>query len=271
MTLPFLCGLFALLCGVALAAGAPLPVHEVVGSEFDYTATSKDSLRGLASRYGAPVEVLAAMNHLRSNSRLKAGQVLHIDNRHIPPRKLDRGIVVNVPQRMLFFFDPGEAATAYPVAVGKPTWPTHLGTFTVTRLEKDPTWIVPESIQLEMKEDGEEVKTVVPPGPNNPLGDYAIHLSIPGYLLHGTNAPWTIYSFRTHGCIRLSPKNAEALYRRVKVGDPGEIIYQRTMLAGLPDGRVFAEVDKDIYRRAPDPVQALRIMAEAGDLSARID
>lgn len=256
---------------VVHADEVPSPAHRITGEEFDYTAKARDTLRSLGARYGVSLASLSALNHLNPNIPLKAGQIVHIDNRHIPPGELERGILINVPQRMLFFFDKREVRASYPVAVGKPDWETTLGVFTVTALEKNPTWFVPESIQDEMEDNGEEVRTVVPPGPKNPLGRYAIHLSIPGYLVHGTNAPWGIYSYRTHGCIRLHPDDAEALYRDVKIGDGGAIVYRPALLAVLRDGQIFAEVNRDGYHRAPDALGTLRALAETANVTGLID
>jgi len=246
------------------------PAHQLTGGQFEYTVKRGDSLRILGTRYGVPVSVLARDNHLPLDTKLEPGMTIRIDNRHIPPAEMERGILINVPQRMLFFFETGKAS-GYPVAVGKPSWQTRLGSFKVVRLARNPTWIVPESIQLEMEENGEEVLTEVPPGPDNPLGRHAIYLSIPGYLVHGTNAPLSIYSARTHGCIRLNPADIEALYPRVKVGDTGEIVYRPAMLAVLSDGRIFVEVNRDIYHRAADPVLIIRRQAEVANASARMD
>src|SRR5713101_4858235 len=134
---------------------------------------------------------------------------------------------------MLFFFDSGKLVSSYPVAVGRPTWRTRLGSFTVTSREENPIWRVPRSIQIEMASEGEEVRTVVLPGPDNPLGRYALHLSIAGYLIHGTIAPRSIYTFQTHGCIRLHPDDIASLYPQIAVGEAGEIEYEPSLLAVL--------------------------------------
>jgi L,D-transpeptidase ErfK/SrfK len=256
---------------VAFSLTQPQPAQAITGAQFDYVVRAKDSLRSISSRFGVARNVLRNLNHLKPEDSVAPGQIVHIDNRHIPPGKIDRGLLINVPQRMLFFFDGGHAVSAYPVAVGKSDWETELGSFTVIRLEKNPTWSVPPSIQDEMEDEGLEVRDSVPPGPDNPLGNRAIHLSMPGYLVHGTNRPLSIYGFRTHGCIRLHPDDVRALYDRLKVGDPGQIVYQPALLASLPDGRVFVEVSRDVYHYGIDATLTVRHLAETANVSDRID
>jgi len=242
-----------------------------VGSEFDYTVGRGEDLVSISARCGEPETVIASSNAIKRDARLKRGQILHIDNRHIVPDALHDGIVINIPQRMLFYFEHGSLVSYYPVSLGRRTWHTPVGKFTVVGKREHPTWVVPPSIQEEMEENGEEVEAEVPPGPDNPLGDYALDLSIEGYRIHGTNAPVSIYAFRTHGCIRLHPADIEDLYKRIAIGAPGEIIYRPVMLAAADDGRVFVEANRDIYNRLPDALQELRSAAEIQNLSNRID
>ncbi|HVN29057.1 MAG TPA: L,D-transpeptidase family protein [Candidatus Binataceae bacterium] len=243
----------------------------IAGSEFDYTAARGDSLVSISARYGISEALLRQSNSLSANARLRRGQILHLDNRHLVPKPLSDGIIINIPQRMLFYFEHGALVAYYPVSLGRRSWRTPVGTFKVIGKREHPTWVVPPSIQEEMAENGDEVKTEVPPGPDNPLGDYALDLSITGYRIHGTIAPLSIYAFRTHGCIRLHPADIEDLYRRVSIGTPGEIIYTPMMLAASDDGRVFLEVDRDIYHRMPNTIEALRGMAEVRNISNQVD
>ena len=244
---------------------------QLVGSEFKHVVVRGDDLVGLSARYGISEAALARTNALKSGALLKRGQVLTIDDRHLVPKILHDGILINIPQRMLFYFEGGSLVSYYPVSLGRRSWRTPIGTFKVIGKREHPTWVVPPSIQEEMEENGEEVETEVPPGPDNPLGDYALDLSMEGYRIHGTIAPLSIYAFRTHGCIRLHPADIEDLYGRVAIGRPGEIIYNPVMLAAMPDGRIFLEVNRDIYRRAAEGLAALRASAEMQNFGDRID
>ena len=108
--------LFAALCFAANAAtpGAFASEPALVGGEFEYTVRRGDTLVGIGVRYAVDPTSLAARNGLPSNARLVAGRVLRIDDRHIVPRALDDGILVNLPQRLLFYFESGRLAGWYP-------------------------------------------------------------------------------------------------------------------------------------------------------------
>jgi L,D-transpeptidase ErfK/SrfK len=245
--------------------------NRIAGSEFNYVVERGDNLVALSARYGISEAQLEEANGIKPGARLQHGQILSIDNRHIVPKALDKGILINIPQRMLFYFERGALVSYYPVGLGRRSWRTPVGTFNVIGKREQPTWVVPPSIQDEMEENGEEVKTEVPPGPENPLGDYALDLSLEGYRIHGTIAPMSIYAFRTHGCIRLHPADIEDLYQRVAKGERGEIIYQPVMLAATGDGRIFLEVNRDMYKRGPKALEALRASAEIQNLGEHVD
>ena len=93
--------------------------------------------------------------------------------------------------------------------------------------------------------------TVMPPGPDNPLGDYWMGLSISGYGIHGTNFPWAIGRLVTHGCIRLYPEDIARLFPTIALKTPVEMIYEPVKI-GFKKGRIFTEVHPDIYSRIPD-------------------
>lgn len=249
----------------------PLTLAGVTGGEFTYAVRKGDSLASISSRFGVLEKVLARDNGLRPPYRLKIGDRLKVDNRHLIPEALPEGIVINIPQRMLFLFRDAKLAASYPVALGRHDWQTPTGSFFVAQLEKNKTWCVPPSIQEEMRRAGKPVITRVPPGPDNPLGGYWIGLSVPGYGIHATIAPASIYRMRTHGCIRLHPEDAAALYARVSLKMPVKIIYAPVLLLKLENGLILVEVNPDVYNRGRDPLRTLREVARAQGLEGRID
>ncbi len=146
-----------------------------------------------------------------------------------------------------------------------------MGPFTVIEKKENPTWNVPLSIQSEMRREGKPVITMMPPCPANPLGNYFIRLSLPNIGIHGTNAPSSICQFRTHGCIRLHPDDVCALFGGVSVGDAGRIVYEPMLMARVSDGRVFVEVHRDIYHRAPAALAQLHDVADRAARTTTID
>jgi hypothetical protein len=124
-----------------------------------------------------------------------------------------RLIVVSLEDRKLALVEDGQVKRVYTVAVGKPSTPSPIGTFTIERRVANPTY----------HHDG---KTVLP-GPGNPVGTRWMGLSIHGYGIHGTNQPKLIGKAASHGCIRMSKADLEEFYDMVAVGDTVELVGQR--------------------------------------------
>jgi L,D-transpeptidase ErfK/SrfK len=224
----------------------------IIGGETVVSAQKGDCLSAIGSRFGVDWQLVARENGFDPKKLCRAGQQFSLNNLRIVPKVIQNGIIVNVPDRMLYFFRHGELVTAFPVGLGLPQkeWQTPLGPFLIVRKTTNPTWIVPESIQREMEQKGQPVKTIVPPGEDNPLGRYALHTSLQNVLIHETIWPTTVYRWRSHGCIRISPELMEGFFGQVEKGTTGEIIYQPVSVA-VREGRVFLQVDKDIYKRIP--------------------
>jgi L,D-transpeptidase ErfK/SrfK len=249
----------------------PAP-QRLVGGVAEYVVRKNDTLRTVGARFGIDANTLAHDNQLKPGATLIAGERLRIDNRHIVPPDLDSAeLVVNVPQRMVFHRNADGSTVGYPVAVGRRDWPTPTGTFVVTELERHPTWEVPPSILEESRRAGRIQVPVVPPGPDNPLGDYWIGLSLSGIGIHATNVPSSIFRTVSHGCIRVHPDDIAQLFGRVRPGSPGRVVYQPVLMA-IQGGAAYLEVHRDVYGRVagalPDLVR--RMAADAG-VFERID
>ncbi|HLK66094.1 MAG TPA: L,D-transpeptidase [Bryobacteraceae bacterium] len=128
--------------------------------------------------------------------------------------KLARRIIVSIPDRKLAVLEGGKVVKTFPTAVGAPATPSPTGSFTIVQRLVDPTWYF----------HGQVVK----PGKANPLGTRWMGLSAGGYGIHGTNAPGSIGHNVSHGCIRMKNQDAEELFAMVSVGDPVELVAERT-------------------------------------------
>jgi L,D-transpeptidase ErfK/SrfK len=144
--------------------------------------------------------------------------------------------------RLFYFKRNGSllAVSTYPVGVGTPERPSPMGKMYITRKKHRPTWYVPASIAEDHRKKGDPLPPNVPPGPLNPLGEYALYLSAPGYLIHGTNKPASIGLRATNGCIRLYPEDIERLFQKSVVKTPVRIVNQ-PYLVGQRDGVVYLE------------------------------
>jgi len=258
----------------------PLPVGALIGDETVYLVKPGDTLKTISSQLGVSSRRLARTNRLDPAKPLLAGQKLRVNTRRIVPRMLDDGIVINIPERTLYQFRNGDLARFFPVALGKATgrldedpaaWQTPTGSFVIVSKVKDPTWYVPLSIRREMERKGQEAVRTVPPGKENPLGQYALKTSIPGIMIHGTNRPASIATFSSHGCIRVSPARMERFYQEVPLNTPGEIIYQPVKLALSDAGRVYLEVHHDVYRKLDNLEMEVRNILSRAGLDDRIN
>jgi L,D-transpeptidase ErfK/SrfK len=254
----------------AAAQGATL-YHLVTGGKQDYRVKERPSLTYLARILGLRPWVLSRQTKLKVNTRLKPGTVLKVDTSHIVPTELSQGLVINLPELLLYQFYMGVYQRRYALAVGKRTWPTPTGTYFVIDKRQNPTWNVPISIQDEMWNMGKKVLEKVPPGPNNPLGKYWIGTSADGVGIHATNRPWSVGHFVSHGCIRMLPTEIAQLFPHVEVGTLVKIIYQPVKMALTRQGRIFLEAHPDIYRKKIDYLAYVKKLAKSHQLESRLD
>ena len=246
----------------------------LTGGEIVYSIRRGDCLLLIGARFGVDWQVIARENGLDPKKPCRVGKQLIINNRKIVPKAISDGIIVNIPDKMLYFFKEGKLATSFPVGLGMPSkrWQTPTGSFVILYKEKNPTWHVPTSIQKEMEKKDEPVEEVVPPGPDNPLGRYALHTSLPGVLIHETIWPTTVYQFRSHSCIRVLPADMEGeFFDEVRASTPGETIYEPVNVAVSDDGRIFLQVDRDSYHRIVSLEEEVKAHIEERSLSDKVD
>lgn len=165
--------------------------------------------------------------------------------RFILPDAPREGIVINIAELRLYFYskktkEGRQQVVTHPLGIGREGWATPLGKARITQKVKDPSWTPPESIRQEHLEKGDPLPRVVPAGPDNPLGAYAMRLSMPGYLLHGTNKPYGVGLRVSHGCIRLFPEDIEHMFGITPSNTAVNIIYQPDK-AGMRNGQLYLE------------------------------
>lgn len=159
----------------------------------------------------------------------------------LPPRPW-KGIVINIPQRRLYFFPPARKGqprqvVTYPVSIAREGWSTPLGTTLVTAKYRDPAWLVPQRIRNERLREGEgNMPEYFPPGPDNPMGMHAVATGFKAIFIHGTNRPWGVGMRTSHGCLHLYPEDAEEFFSKVGSGTPVRIINE-PFLVGNDSGR----------------------------------
>ena len=198
-------------------------LKDIVGHIKFYKTSSDETLIDIArSNNLAFPEIMSANEEINDPWTIEEKTHILLPNRHLLPNVKREGIVVNKGDLRLYYFSSDNKVYSYPIGIGRGDWETPVGEAVVIGKKKNPYWTVPKSI---LEEEPHWPK-VVKPGPKNPLGKRAIYLSMPGYLLHGTNKPWGVGMKVSHGCIRLYPEGIEELYERVSNGDKVQIIDQ---------------------------------------------
>src|SRR5262249_3612586 len=158
---------------------------------------------------------------------------------------------------------PATKVTTHPIGIGAQGWATPIGDAKVVQKVRAPVWYPPVSVRKEHAGWGERLPSVVPAGPDNPLGEYALTLSLPSYLIHGTNKPAGVGMRSSHGCIRLYPEDIEELFGRVARGTHVRIVNQ-PVLVGWRDGELYLEVHKPLAEDTRDlDVEAEHLLVAA--------
>ena len=209
----------------------------VIGRIENYTIRPGDTLVNLAPQLGVGYVELRAANPGLHSWVPDVGGELIVPTMHILPPVERRGLVVNLgDQRLYYFPSDGRAPQSFPIGTGRPAWETPLGDTKIVGKRRNPTWIPPESIRRERP----NLPAAVPPGPENPLGSFALNLRLPGYVIHGTNRSFGIGRRISHGCIRMYPRDIEALFAKVSIGTAVRIINYPVKL-GWSGGTLYLE------------------------------
>ncbi len=236
-----------LLAGPVNATTFTLPddATRVVGYNLIVYSHKEDTLLDIARRFDIGYSEIVDANPDLDPWLPGTGKRVLVPNRFILPDAPHKGIVINLAEMRLYYYPKlrkGERqqVITHPIGVGREGWTTPLGKTRIIQKRKDPTWTPPVSILAEHLAKGDPLPKVVPAGPDNPLGAYAMRLGMPGYLLHGTNRPFGVGMRVSHGCIRLFPEDIEHLFGIVAVDTPVEIVYQ-PYKAAIENGILYLE------------------------------
>jgi L,D-transpeptidase ErfK/SrfK len=218
----------------------PPPDVDLVGEIRVVRAKQEDTLIDIARRYSLGYEEIVKANPGVNRWVPGKGTTIVLPTRYILPDTPREGIVLNVSEMRLYYYPKPKSGEkpvviTFPVSIGRMDWKTPLGETKIVRKQEDPPWYPPESIKAEHAADGEILPDMIPGGPDNPLGRYALRLGIPSYLIHSTNKPYGIGMRVTHGCVRMYPENIEQLFPMVPVGTPVRIVNQPAKIGRLAD------------------------------------
>ena len=243
--------------------------NTVIGSTKIIYADERDTLLDIARNHGFGYQDIKLANVNVDTWLPDDGQEVVLPSQFILPVASMDGIVLNVPEMRLYYYPPKEKGKlqevfTYPLGVGREGWSTPYIKTIIVEKKVNPNWYPPKSILKEHEEAGDPLPKIVKPGPENPLGNYAMRLGRRDYLIHGTNKPNGIGMRISHGCIRLYPEDIKELFSKVSLKTPVNIINQPYKIGVKNDviyleAHPFLDEDKEKYENNLTSVIALII------------
>ncbi len=271
--------LFLISCN-ATSATYVMPLHQgdsLIGDDpekpFFTKARQEDTLLDIARRFNLGQNEIVLLNPDVDRWLPGEGTKVQINNSRILPDSPKNGMTLNLPEYRLYYYHTApeyglSLVATYPVSIGRQDWNTPLGKTKVIAKTKDPQWRPPESVKKEHAARGDILPDVVPAGPDNPLGQYAMRLGIPGYLIHGTNKPYGVGMRVSHGCVRMYPEDIENMFPDIKIKTPVYIVNQPIKVGWLND-TLYIEVHpplEDEHQNYEELLEsALNLIEKAND------
>ncbi|PRW42675.1 putative L,D-transpeptidase YnhG [Enterobacter roggenkampii] len=230
----------------------PLPPagSRLIGQNQTYTIQEGDNkLQTIARRFNTAAQVILETNNTIAPVNPAPGTVITIPSQMLLPDTPREGIVVNLAELRLYYFPPGQnIVQVYPLGIGQLGLETPVTTTRVSQKIPNPTWTPTPGIRARSLEQGIKLPPVVPAGPNNPLGRFALRLGVGNgeYLIHGTSAPDSVGLRVSSGCMRMNAPDIKALFEQVRVGTRVQIINEPVKFSVEPDGKRYIEVHRPL-------------------------
>lgn len=210
---------------VAQAMEYPLPGNgdTLIGELQFVEVQARDTLLDIARQYNLGFNEITAANPDVDPWLPREGTQITLPTRYILPDPPWTGIVVNLSEMRLYYFPQAEQGKAarvitHPIGIGRQKWSTPLGEYQVIMKLEKPSWTMPDSVYQQALANGYQPRRLVPAGPDNPLGEFAMMLDADGLLIHGTNKPFSIGMRVSYGCLRLYPEDIRHLISLVPRG-----------------------------------------------------
>ena len=236
----------------ARAMDYPLPPagSRLIGQNQTYTIQEGDNkLQTIARRFNTAAQVILETNNTIAPVNPAPGTVITIPSQMLLPDTPREGIVVNLAELRLYYVPPGEnIVQVFPLGIGQLGLETPVTTTRVSQKIPNPTWTPTPGIRARSLEQGIKLPPVVPAGPNNPLGRFALRLGVGNgeYLIHGTSAPDSVGLRVSSGCMRMNAPDIKALFEQVRVGTRVQIINEPVKFSVEPDGKRYIEVHRPL-------------------------
>lgn len=250
---------------VANATEYPLPPENsrLIGENSTFVIPGDNrTLESIAASYKIGLLGMLEANPGTDPWLPKAGTELTIPSQMILPDTKREGIVVNLAELRLYYYPKGEnKVIVYPIGIGQLGVKTPIMVTSISQKIPNPSWTPTANIRKRYAKDGVTLPGVVPAGPDNPMGLFALRLArgTGQYLIHGTNANFGIGMRVSSGCIRLRPEDIEALFNSVPQGTRVQVINQPLKYAIEPDGKRYVEVHQPLSLSEKDDPQTMKI------------
>ena len=248
----------------AAASGIDPQAVTVVGSPQRHLVKKGDDLLEIARNYGLGYSEIGVMYRHWDPFLPPVGTEMIIPTMWIVPDSRGRQIIVNTGEMRLYFFRTPTQVYTFPIGMGVLDFKTPSGTFRVINKKVNPAWHIPKSLQAKYG------MAVMPPGEDNPLGEYKLSLSWGDYGIHGTHMPLGVGRLVSHGCTRMYPEHVKQLFPMVNVGAAVEYIYEPAKI-GFRDGRVFLSVHEDVYFKIRSMLLLVMNMLEQRGLADQVN
>lgn len=225
----------------ALELPLPPPGEDVVGQIKVVKAEYEDTFADIGQANDIGYLEMVAANPGVDPWLPGVGTEVLLPTRYILPPGPREGIVINLAEYRMYYFPKDQNVVhTYPLGIGREGWGSPITETRITGKVKDPAWYPPKSIREEHAADGDPLPTVVPAGPDNPLGPFKFTLGLSGYLIHGSNKKFGIGMRVSHGCFRMLNHNVLELASMVPVGTKVRIINEPYKF-GISGGKVYLE------------------------------
>ncbi|MFZ2452071.1 MAG: L,D-transpeptidase family protein [Methylovulum miyakonense] len=243
----------------------------LVGALAAMDIRENDTLPDIARHFGLGYNDITRANPIVAPWTPVPGSRVLLPTSFILPNTPHQGITLNLANMRLFYYPKAEPdkVYTYPIGIGRQGWNTPTGLTQIVTKKANPVWNVPPSIHQEHAQKGDPLPGSIGPGPNNPLGLYAMNLGFERYLIHGTNKPYGIGMQISHGCVQLYPEDIEVLFHKVGVGLPVRIVHQ-PYLTAWQDGGLYLEANEPLPKWSGDKARLKKqLLKDLRKLSAK--
>ena len=235
---------------------------QTFGNNEFINAVYEDTLVDIARKYNLGFNEIIRANPNVDKWLPGEGTIIKIPAQNIIPKGFsEKGITINLSEFRGYFIKDNKLIT-FPVGLGRMDWKTPLGISTIDLKLEKPAWYPPKSVRDEYKNQGKFLPAEVLPGPDNPLGELAMRISIPGgYFIHGTNRPDGVGMEISHGCIRLFPEDIDYIFQLTDIGTEVIILDQPIKIARI-ENDIYLQVHPSYSTQYDYDLDKLRIQIE---------